>query len=215
MGDAGLTNMSFTRRDVLGCSIAALASMLVVGCGGARTSVTQVWKAPIAAAPLKSVIIFATHMDEANRRVVEDGYVAALAKRDLVARQSYTLFPGEPPPRDQAREVVRNAGFEGIVVSRLRSVREKETYYAGLYSGGFWSAYYAPGWGYYSPGYVASDEVVSFDTTLWDARSGDQLVFAVTTETLNPSSGRDFVQSLTKTVLSALDAQRLLPPRRE
>jgi hypothetical protein len=199
--------MLITRRHVIGCSIAAL----LAGCGGAQTSVTEVWKAPIAAAPMKNMIVFGAHLDEANRRALEDAYVAALSEHGVAAKPSYTMFPGEPPPRDQAREAVKNAGFDGILVSRLRSVREKQTYVPGYREDGFWGGYYGPGWGYWSPGYVVTDEIVNFDTTLWDTRSGDQLVFALTTKTTNPSSGTDFVQSLTKTVIKALEAQNLLP----
>lgn len=190
--------------------------MLVAGCGSsARTSVTQVWKAPVGIAPMKSIVVFAAHLDEANRRTLEDAYVTELAKHDVAAKQSYTIFPGEPPPRDEAREVLRKAGLEGILVSTLRSVKEKQTYVPGYYQGDFWSGYYGPGWGTWSPGYVFTDEIVNVDTTLWDTRTGDQLVFAITTETTNPSSGKDFVPSVVHTVVSALDKQRLIPPKRQ
>jgi hypothetical protein len=207
--------MLITRRRALGCSIAALAFVLHAGCGSTRTSVTQVWKAPVATAPMKSVAVFAAHMDEANRRALEDAYVAALAQHDVTAKQSYTIFAGDPPPAEQARDTLKKAGVEGILVSRLRSVREQQTYVPGYYGGDFWSGYYGPGWGTWSPGYLVTDEIVSVDTTLWDARTGDQLIFAITTDTTNPAAGKDFVQSVVKTVVSALDKQRLIPPKRQ
>ena len=181
------------------------------GCGGETpTSVTQLWKAPVAAAPLKTVIVFAAQIDEANRRSLEDSYAEALRRRGLTATPSYTIFPGEPP----ARQAVKAAGFDGILVSMMRSFREPPTYVPGWYEGGFWHSYYGPGWDYWSPGYVISDPIVSFDTTLWDTRIDDQLVFAITTETNNPTSSMDFVESLPTTVGSALDKQRLIPPAR-
>jgi hypothetical protein len=161
------------------------------------------------------MVIFAAHMDEANRRALEDAYVAALAQRGVTAKQSYTIFPGEPPPRDQARAVLKQAGLDGILVSRLRSIREEQTYVPGYYDeGGFWGGYYGPGWATWSPGYLVTDEIVDVDTTLWDTRSGDQLVFAVTTRTVNPSSGKNFVPSVVNTVVSSLDKQAFLPPKR-
>lgn len=207
--------MALTRRHVLACWIAAVASVLLAACGSSgKTSVTQMWKAPIPTATMSSVIVIAASLDEANRRALEDSCVAALAQRGVSARQSYTIFPGEPPPREQAKEIVKNAGFDGIMVSRLRSVREKQTYVPGYYDGGFWDDYYGgPGWGSWSPGYLVTDEVVSFDTTLWDTRKGDQLVFALTTETTNPASHEDFVPSLTRTIVSALQKQMLIPPK--
>ncbi|NVL73424.1 hypothetical protein HWN77_28115, partial [Escherichia coli] len=84
-------SMSITRRHALGRSIAAVALVLVAGCGSsARTSVTQVWKAPVGIAPMKSIVVFAAHLDEANRRTLEDAYVTELAKHDVAAKQSYT-----------------------------------------------------------------------------------------------------------------------------
>jgi hypothetical protein len=206
--------MVITRRAALGRPIAALALVLLAGCGAsARTSVTQVWSAPVSGAPMKSVMVFAAHMDEANRRTLEDAYVTALAQHEVTAKQSYTFFPGEPPPREQAREVLKKAGIEGVLVSTLRGVREKQTYLSG-YEGGLWSGYYGPSGGTSSPGYLISDEVVSVDTTLWDARTGDQLVFTITTTTTNPSSGKNFVPSVTDAVVPALENQKLIPPKR-
>jgi hypothetical protein len=205
--------MLVRRRHALGCGMAALALGLVAGCG-AETSVTQLWNARIPAAPVKTLIVFGAHMDEANRRSLEDAYVAELSKHAVLAKPSYAFFPaGEAPARDDARQAVKAAGFDGILVSKMRSVRETQSYVPG-YAGGFWYGYYGPSWTSWSPGYVFTDRIVDFDTTLWDTRSGDELVFAVTTETSNPSSNQSFIHSLTKTVLSSLDEKRLIPPGR-
>jgi hypothetical protein len=190
--------------------------LAAIGCGGPETSVTQTWKAPMTPTPLmRTIIVFGAHMDEANRRVLEDGFVAELGRHGVAARPSYILFPGDPPSRDKAREVVRAAGFEGILVATMKNVRERETYVPGAYGGGFWSSYYGAGWGLYSPGYVTTDEVVSFETTLWDTRAEDRLVWATFTETINPSSGQDFVRSLTKKVLEELEKGRLVLPEKD
>jgi hypothetical protein len=208
--------MLITRRRMLGRSIAALALLVLAGCGSsARTSVTQVWKAPVRSAPTKSIVVFAVHMDEANRRALEDAYVAALAKHDVAAQPSYAIFPGEPPPREKAQEVVTKAGVDGILVSKLRSVREKQTSVPSSAGGGFWSGYYGSGWAAAGPSYLTTDEIVSVDTTLWDARSGDRLLFAISTDTTNPSAGKAFVASVVKSVVSALEKQEIVSPKRE
>lgn len=202
-----------TRRHVFRVA-AALGLALVTSCAGPSTSVTQVWQAPWTPPPMKSMIVFGARMDEANRRVLEDGLVADLAKHGVAAKPSYTIFPGDPPEREKARAAVTEAGFDGILVATLKSVREKQTYVPGSYSGGFWSSYYGPGWGSFSPGYVVTDEIVSFETTLWDARAEDKLVWTMLSETTNPSSGSDFVRSLTKKVMQGLDKARSIPPER-
>jgi hypothetical protein len=192
----------------------ALLFAVVASCSGPKTSVTQVWQATVSPAPMKRVLVFAAKMDEANRRALEDSLVAELAKHDVAARPSYELFPGEPPEPDKAREAVKNAGFDGILVAHLKSVREKQTYVSGAYGGPFWTSYYGSGWGSYSPGYVVTDEVVRFETTLWDTRADDKLAWAMSSETTNPSAGRDFVRSLTKAVIGGLEKARVIPPSR-
>jgi hypothetical protein len=205
------------RRQVLrviAAPLLALSLSLLASCGGPTTSVTQVWQAPWAPPPMKSMIVFAARMDEANRRALEDELVAALGTHEVTAKPSYLLFPGEPPDRDRAREAVKGAGFDGILVATMKSVREKQTYVPGTYGGGFWASYYGSGWSAYTPGYVVTDEVVSFETTLWDTRAEDKLAFATFTETTNPSAGQKFVRSLTDSVVEALDTARLVAPRR-
>jgi hypothetical protein len=202
-----------TRRHVLRLiALAALVLAFVSSCG-TKTSVTQIWQAPgPQRMTMKSIIVFGTRMDEANRRALEDGLVAELARHDITARPSYDVFPGELPEREQARAAVQNSGFEGILMATLRSVKEQQTYVPG-YTDGFWAGYGSTwAWGY--PGYVYTDEIVNFETTLWDTRAQDKLAFAMSTKTTNPSSGTDFVKSLTKAVIPELQRANLIPPKR-
>lgn len=201
-----------TRRMVLR-GAAAVTVALAAGCSGVRTSVTQVWQAPVpVAAPMKSMIVFGARMDEANRRSLEDAFVAELAKRGVHAMPSYTVFPGAPPDQEKARAKVNELGLEGILVMTLKNVSERSTYVPS-YSGSFWSAYYGPGW-WGGPGYVMTDEIVTFESTLWDARAEDKLVWAALTKTTNPSSGKSYVGSLVKAVIPKLEGTHFIPPKR-
>jgi len=203
-------SLSTGRQAVL--RIAVLALVLLASCGGGpKTSVTQVWKAPWSPPPMKSIIVFATHMDETSRRSVEDGLVASLAKHDTKVKPSYVFFPADPPEREQARAIVKEAGFDGILVTALKSVKEKQTYVPGSYGGGFWSSYYDRGWTSYTPGYVITDEIVVFETTLWDTRAADKLAFSMLTETPNPSAGPAFVKSVSRAVEAQLERTGLIP----
>jgi len=203
-----------TRRSTL-LGIAVLTLALLPSCNNPKTSVTQVWKAPWRPPSMKTMIVFATRLDEANRRTFEDGAVAVLARHDVKARQSYVLFPGTPPDRDVARQLVQDQGFDGILVASLRDVRERQTYVPGTYQGGFWGSYYNQGWGAWSSGYVVTDEIVSFETTLWDTRAEDRLVWTALTETTNPSAGPKFVQSVTGAIEQSLVRTGIIPPARE
>ncbi len=187
--------------------MAALLSLaLAVGCGGPQTSVTQGWKAEVTA-PVRSVLVFGVGMDETNRRTVEDTMTSELAKRHVAARPSYALFPGgAPPDRETARKLVTQGQFDAVLVATLRNVTERTTVLPGTYYGGFWNTYYGQQpWLSYDPGYVVTEQIVHFETTLWDTRAGDRLVWSADLATTNPSEGRKFATSLTDSVMSKLE----------
>lgn len=194
--------------------LASLAVVLGVGCSGARTSVTQLWQAPApVTAPMRSVIVFGARMDEASRRSLEDAFAVELAKRNIHAVRSYDVFPGTPPDQDKARAKVNELGLEGILVMSLKGVSERTTHVPSQ-AGSFWTAYYGPGW-WGGPGYLVTDEVVTFESTLWDVRAEDKLVWAALSRTTNPSTGKSYIDSLVKTVVPKLEDARFFPPERD
>jgi hypothetical protein len=180
------------------------------------TIVTDVWKDPsYAGGPLRTIVVFGGRMEETNRRTLEDGFVSALTTHGVRATPSYKLFPGTLPGKDEARAALHQAGVEGALVSSLRNVTERATYVEG--GPGFWGGFYGPGWGgpVYYPGYVVTEPVVTFETSLWDLREGGQegkVIWSAKTQTDNPSSGKDFVSSLTKEVVPSMVKAGMLPP---
>jgi hypothetical protein len=196
--------------------VAAFAVFAATSCS-TPTSTTQLWQAKnMPRTPLKRIVVFGGGLSEAGRRTVEDGFVAALSEKGVTARPSYDLFPSLPD-KESARSAVVAAGFDGALVTSLRSVRDRPTFVPGSPTGtGFWDSYYGPGWGGgYSPGYVVEDEEVSMETTLWDLRSSNgTLVWSATTKTTNPTSGGDTVKSVTREVIPKLEDVGLLPGKR-
>jgi hypothetical protein len=161
---------------------------------------------------MRNVLVFAARADEATRRTIEDTFAAELAERNVRAIPSHAVFPGNPPDQETARQKVKQAGFDGILVVNQKDRREKTTYVPGTYSGGFWSGYYGvygSSWG--SPGYFDTEDIVTFETTLWDTRAEDKLVWAALAETTNPSSGKAFVESLTNAVMPRLERSHFIP----
>ena len=197
-----------------------LALALVTGCA-TRTSLTQTWSAPATStAPMHKVLVLGAKMAQADRRALEDGMVAILAKHGVTAEPSYTVFPGDAPAREAARDAVQKAGFDGILAFTVRSVRE-ETHWqpspnASFWygSGGYSPGGYGPGWdGMYEPqGYLVTDEAVTCEAALWDARADHKLVWTASTRTLNPSSGAAFVRSVSRAVVPALAKAHFIQP---
>lgn len=193
-------------------SAAVAAALLIAGAVGCstKTTMTEVWTAHDTTRPMRSVLVIGARTDQATRHIVEDAFAARLAQHGVRATTSYTFFHDTFPTAEQARNVVRQVGFDGTLVATSKGTTEKATVVIdGSY---FWSDYYyGASWAGWYPGYVYTDEFVKFETTLWDERAGGKLVFAAVTETKNPSSGRDFVNSLVKQVIPTMTRAGLLP----
>jgi hypothetical protein len=167
------------------------ALVLLAGCSGSSTQVTNAWHAP-GLQPIRFTKTLAACIcrEESTRRSIED----QLAKRVPGGVTGYSLMP-EEVVRDtaQAKERLRADGFDGVVVMRLVGVERQQTYVPG-------STYMVPAgynnmWGYwgvgygavYSPGYVDESKVVSFETNVYTVGDG-RLVWASRSATYDPSS---------------------------
>jgi hypothetical protein len=190
---------------VLG-ALVAVGFASTLGCA-TKTSTTHVWQANVQTPRVaENALVFAGRMTEATRRTVEDAFVRELGERGTRATPSYRIFP-QLPQRDIAHDEVHRLGFDAAIVATLREIRERTSYVPGQYHGGFWGAYYGPGWGMgWSPGYVVTDELVDLETTYWDLRTDPgELLWASNTETRNPRSTADFVESYVDTIVPSLE----------
>jgi len=203
---------------LFGAASVGSVALLSALCGGCSTStpttMSDVWRDPsYAAGPMKNIVVFGGRLNATNRRTLEDGFVSALSTHGVRATASYTLFPGDLPGKDQARAVMQDAGVDGVIVASMKGVSERQTYVPGAYGGGFWDGYYGPGWGgAWDPGYTVTDQFVKFETSLWDPSGSGKMVWSAVTQTENPSSGKDFASSLTKSVVPAMTQAGFLPP---
>ncbi len=196
----------------------AVIVLLVTLAGCASTSIRDSWTAPGIQGPLDYQKILVVFMDptEATRRAAEDALVARIGSDRAVA--SHTMFTAQEvqnaDQNDAAnRRKVEAAGIDSAVVMRLVNEQQKLSYSPGMtypsYYGGFYG-YYGRGWGMaYSPGYMRTDTVVSVETNLYSL-DNDELVWAGTTETLNPSDVAKMVNEIADAVNKELRSKGLL-----
>jgi hypothetical protein len=160
---------------------------------------------------MKNIAVFAGRVNGTDRRVLEDGYVSALTSYGVHATPSYSLFPGGQVPQDQAavRSVLQQNGYDGALVSTLQGVSEQVVVAPDAgWGDGFYGAY----WGAGAPAYAETNQFVKFETTLWNPSSG-KMVWSAVTQTENPTSGQNFVASLTNKVVPSLAKAGLIPAR--
>ena len=107
-----------------------------------------------------------------------------------------------------AKELVRKEGFDGALVFRVVSDREKVTYRPPSYGPSFWGYY-----GYtraYDPGYTRTDQLVRVETSIYSITQ-DKLLWVATTETVNPKSLSTLVEEASKAVRKELVREGAIP----
>ena len=107
-----------------------------------------------------------------------------------------------------AKALVRKEGFDGALVFRVVSEREKVTYRPPSYGPTFWGYY-----GYtrtYDPGYYRTDQLVRVETSIYSITQ-DKLLWVATTETVNPKSLGTLVEEVSKAVRQELVREGAIP----
>jgi len=198
------------RLTLLGATL--FAATLPLACS-TPTRVTSEWKDPSTVPKaMQKVVVVGLRLQPAARHMLEDKLVASLGERGTAAAPSYRVLGETLPDRETVRVMLEKEGYDAAFILSLRRIKETPNYVPG----GTSTIWNGPYWGYSSvndPGYVVTDQTVIFDSILWDLRDGKAL-WAATTETDNPTSGSDFVKSLTSELLPRLGQQGFIAPRR-
>jgi hypothetical protein len=195
--------------------VALAPALLLAAC--ATTTFKSTWRAPDAVAGEfqgKQVVAIIMHKDESVRRAAEDALAEEMRKRGVQGVASYTLIPeSELRDTERAKARLQKAGVEGAVVMRLVGKDRQTTYVPGTWVGpanyrSFYG-YYGPGWGgVYDPGYLRTDTYVSVETLIYSV-ARDKLLWAATTQTMNPQKADAFVRELADSVADELRKQGL------
>ena len=169
----------------------ACAAAALVGCAATTTEFNGVWVNQEAGhrVPVKNVLVVAINRDPTARRIYEDTMVAQLTARGTSALASYKIFPEDvPPPPPIVEATVRQAGVDGLLVSRI--LRESTDIritpghsYGPAGFAGMWSGAYSV------PPNVYTVQKVVIDTRLLHA--SDFVVLWSATSTTEPTSSME------------------------
>jgi hypothetical protein len=170
---------------------AALAIAAAAACAPTTQIVAQ-WRNPAAPAVLEKPLVVFTSKSETLRRSVED----ELAARIPGAVPGYSvLSANDMQDVVKAREQVKNAGFDTVIVTRLLDVNQRINVAPGPYGGYGYGPMFGPwgtwdyGWGY-AP-MIDTTTVVTVETLVYtlDPQFGGgngELLFATQSETFDP-----------------------------
>jgi hypothetical protein len=196
-----------------------LITLIALGGCASSSGLVNMWKDPnYPREPMTNVLVVALKKDPVMRRVWEDGFGGQLAKHQTKATTSYTLFPSALPDTQQVIAAVGEHGFDGVLVVR-RLDATTESHYVSGYTTVEPVSYLNPWTGLYStyyqrvvhPGYTETQERVSYETHVWSTKDGGRLVWAGTSETIDPSSSEEVNHEITRLIVPELADKGVIP----
>ena len=205
------------RRPLLTLGI-AIACAMGISCA-TQTEISGVWKSESPTThPMNQILVIGIAENDTNRRIFEDSFSEALGEQGVNAAPSYRILPdSERLSKESIQQAIHGRGIQGVLVTRLVQVDEHEKYVPpttyvkpGYYGRGLYGYY---GRGYevvHQPGYTVHTTIVRLETHLYDASSAE-LLWAAHSDTINPRSIDDGIQSVTEKLSKRLAADGFAP----
>ncbi len=173
-----------------------MAAMLS-GCASS-SNLVNMWRDPaFKSDPMREVLVIAIKKDATNRRLWEDGLVAELGRYGVNTTPSYRPFPNAVPDTAQVVEAVRRDGYDGVLVARRLDTETYTNYVPGYTTAEpitrynpWTNTYYTYYRQVYHAGYTDVGKVARHEVNVWTTREGGRLVWAGTSEILDPSTAQ-------------------------
>jgi hypothetical protein len=167
---------------------------------------------------MQRMLVIGVASNDIRRRGFEDRFVTALEEQGVDATPSYRILPdAEQLSRESIEQALRGSGLDGVVVTRLIQVDEQQkyippkTYVSPNYYGRGLYGYYGRSYEVvHQPGYTVNTTIVRLETHLYDASSAE-LVWAAHSDTINPKTIDDGVESVTAKLSKQIAADGFAP----
>jgi len=205
--------MSLVRSFTALCAIALLAACQT-------TSIQSAWyDTSYRGGPFKKVVVIASDGTTADSRVFEDIFVQKLTAAGVNAVPGYTTVPPDAR-RSEApfAAAVAATGADGVILVRLLRVDTKTQVSTMMMPGpmmGPWGGFYG-GPGFYAGGFYPVPEVTQYDVASVETNvytvATKTLVWAATTQTVNPTTVAKEAPNYADLIIAQLRARNLLPP---
>jgi len=169
----------------------------------------------------KNLLVIGVSESEEGRRLFEDTFAKTLTSEGTTATPSYGLLPqSEQLSEEQIDNAIRGDGYDGVLITRVLGVDETQKFVQGKshtvaprnmgYSGG-WYGYYSGGFAtVHQPGYFETHTSFRLETDLYSV-ANDGLVWSGQSDTVNPQSLEDVIDSMTAAVAKELKYEKLIP----
>jgi len=190
--------------------ILLLFGFVLLSTGCATTESTSVWvDKTYQTTGLKRLLVIGVSPKPGVRRDFESTFASELQELGVEGMPSFLLIPDSGKlSRESVTTVIEGKNIDGVLVTQLLGIDERETYIPGSYEPyplrhGHRRSYY----GYYNsvfdtvytPGYYVKYNVVRLETNLYETQGG-AIIWSIQSETMDPQSVSKLTKSLVKEV---------------
>lgn len=198
-----------------------LALGLLGACNkGATTTIPLSWKNPnYNDGAFEKIFVIGVGEDNGARRLFEDTFAKALSYEGASAQASWGQLPQtEQLSKEQIAGAIEGGDFDAVVITQLLSVDESKEYVppsthtvpTAHYGYGYYGYYGTSYAVVHEPGYYKTNTTFRIETNLYSVSTGE-LVWSGRSDTVNPESLTDVIDSMTAAVAKKLKNQGLLP----
>ncbi len=179
--------------------------LALVACSS--VSVSNQWKDPTwAGPPASSVLVLGITKSDTMRRIFEDTFSQQLQAAGITATPSYTQIPAGGASA-KLGDVIKSSGADALLATRVERVEQKISVTpSGPAYGGFYG-WYGGAWA--STPDVNQYDVVTLETTVWDART-QKVIWTVTTQGVGTGNITKAVQDLAATLIPKLKSDGVI-----
>lgn len=187
---------------------------------GPTTTIPLAWKNPsYQGGGFKKLFVIGVAQDDPSRRLFEDTFAKAIASEGASAQASWGHLPKTGKlTEEEVRGAIEGGDFDGVLITRLLSVDQNQEYvppsthsvpttYYGYGYYGYYGASYSI---VHEPGYYKTNTHFRLETNLYSVATGD-LVWSGQSDTLNPESLAEVIDSMTAAVAKKLKSEKLIP----
>jgi len=202
--------------------ISSFAIALLAACQ--TTSIQSAWfDTSFRGGPLRKVVVIASDGTTADSRVFEDIFVQKLAAAGVAAIPGYTTVPPDARKAEGPfTAAVAATGADGVLIVRLLRVDQKTQVSTMMMPGpmiGPWGGFYGGGFyggGFYGGGVYPVTDVTQYDVASVEANlyavSTRSLIWAATTQTVNPTTVAKEAPGYADLIIGQFRARGLIPP---
>ena len=200
--------------------LAIMVLAALTGCKKTSTTIPLAWKNPsYEGSGFKKLFVIGVGEDDSARRLFEDTFARAIAAEGAAAQASWGHLPkSQQLSEEEIRAAIEGGDFDGVLITRLLGVNQSQEYVPPS-THTVPSAYYGYGYyGYYGqsytvvhePGYYKTNTNFRLETNLYSVATGG-LVWSGQSNTVNPESIKDVIDSMTAAVAKKLKSEKLIP----